>query len=73
MLFSAELCSICGQPDNCGDCNHSPMTEREIADLLHDYGGEIATCQSCGAYSDPMIYKTCPVVRGGVRCDGYLG
>ena len=20
-----ELCSVCGQPDNCGDCDHTPI------------------------------------------------
>ena len=25
-----ELCPDCGQPDSCGDCNHSPLTQEEI-------------------------------------------
>lgn len=28
-----ELCSTCGQPDNCGDCNHMPLTEAEARSL----------------------------------------
>ena len=25
-----ELCPDCGQPDSCGDCDHSPLSQEEI-------------------------------------------
>lgn len=28
-----ELCAECGQPDNCGDCTHEPLSDAEYADL----------------------------------------
>ena len=28
-----ELCSVCGQPDNCGDCNHVPLEHEEVVRL----------------------------------------
>jgi hypothetical protein len=28
-----ELCPECGQPDNCGDCNHGPLTHDEVREL----------------------------------------
>jgi len=28
-----ELCPECGQPDNCGDCDHTPLTDEERARL----------------------------------------
>lgn len=31
-----ERCPECGQPDNCGDCNHEPLTEADIQLLLGD-------------------------------------
>lgn len=32
-LPQAELCPECGQPDNCGDCNHEPLTDEQAAEL----------------------------------------
>lgn len=32
-MIEAGLCPVCGQPDNCGDCNHRPLTEAEWARL----------------------------------------
>jgi hypothetical protein len=32
-LPESELCSTCGQPDNCGDCNHERLTDDEVAEL----------------------------------------
>jgi hypothetical protein len=23
--ISSEMCPMCGQPDNCGDCDHTPI------------------------------------------------
>ena len=28
-----ELCNDCGQPDNCGDCNHEPLTDTDYETL----------------------------------------
>ena len=28
-----ELCSECGQPDNCGDCNHFELTSYDVSKL----------------------------------------
>lgn len=25
-----ELCSVCGQPDNCGDCDHNPLSPDQV-------------------------------------------
>ncbi len=32
-LPESELCPECGQPDNCGECNHEPYTDDEAATL----------------------------------------
>lgn len=32
----SEFCSECGQPDNCGDCNHQPLSPDDVEEL----GGE---------------------------------
>jgi hypothetical protein len=29
-IVPLEVCPVCGQPDNCGDCNHKPATDDEI-------------------------------------------
>lgn len=28
--MGTELCSTCQQPDNCGDCNHAPLTHTQV-------------------------------------------
>lgn len=28
-----ERCPVCGQPDNCGDCNHTPLSPEERATI----------------------------------------
>lgn len=28
-----ELCDQCGQPDNCGDCNHEPLPAADVYKL----------------------------------------
>lgn len=28
-LPKCELCSVCGQPDSCGDCNHRKLKKKE--------------------------------------------
>lgn len=58
-LPPAELCPTCGQPDNCGDCNHEPMTADEARQLgwvlVHDAGNSIPPGEDTrsGAYGDP--------------------
>lgn len=32
-LSPDELCFVCGQPDNCGDCDHKPMSDDQIKEL----------------------------------------
>ena len=32
-LPAIELCSTCGQPDNCGDCNHQPLSDADVLKL----------------------------------------
>lgn len=32
-LLPAELCPTCGQPDNCGDCSHDPLSELQAKEL----------------------------------------
>ncbi len=29
-LHKNELCPICGQPDNCNECNHEKLTEEDV-------------------------------------------
>lgn len=31
---SYELCDDCGQPDNCGECTHVPLSDGDVAVLL---------------------------------------
>jgi hypothetical protein len=33
-----ELCPVCGQPDNCGDCDHTPEERSDMR--IYDNGGE---------------------------------
>lgn len=30
---SFELCPTCKQPDNCGDCDHTPLPASEVSEL----------------------------------------
>lgn len=32
-LPQTQLCSVCGQPDNCGDCNHKQLTAEDVKEL----------------------------------------
>lgn len=29
----AEVCPECGQPDNCGDCNHARINDEQALEL----------------------------------------
>lgn len=33
LLPLSELCPECKQPDNCGDCNHEPLSDQEAEAL----------------------------------------
>lgn len=33
-LSDDERCQVCGQPDNCGDCDHTPLPADQAALLL---------------------------------------
>ncbi len=35
-IADEELCVVCGQPDNCGDCNHRQLTGEDVAVLKGD-------------------------------------
>lgn len=35
-LSDEELCSECGQPDNCGDCSHRPLSDEDFILLNSD-------------------------------------
>lgn len=37
-------CNECGQPDNCGDCDHTPLAAEEVVEL----GGQPDCCGNCG-------------------------
>ena len=28
-----ESCPVCGQPDNCGDCNHEPLSDEQLQQM----------------------------------------
>ncbi len=28
-----DKCPVCGQPDNCGECNHQPLSESDVIEL----------------------------------------
>jgi hypothetical protein len=30
---STETCVECGQPDNCGDCNHEPLAPEDVDEM----------------------------------------
>lgn len=32
----SALCPICGQPDNCGDCNHKKLSKEEVRILKEE-------------------------------------
>jgi hypothetical protein len=32
-LLPEERCDDCGEPDNCGDCDHTPLSEAELTEL----------------------------------------
>lgn len=32
-LPATELCEVCGQPDNCGDCNHERLSTDDVTQL----------------------------------------
>lgn len=32
-LPASEVCATCGQPDNCGDCSHEPLTAGQVLEL----------------------------------------
>lgn len=34
-----ESCPVCGQPDNCGDCEHGRLTDDEVILLGGEIGG----------------------------------
>lgn len=40
-----ELCDVCLQPDNCGDCDHTPLTHGDVESL----GGEFVVAPENGA------------------------
>ena len=40
-----ELCSTCGQPDSCGDCNHQPLTRLQV-----DWLGGIPAGLNCPSF-----------------------
>lgn len=57
-----ELCPVCRQPDNCGDCNHEPYTDDEVSEL----GGTPSKC-TCSP-TKTYIDGTCPVhKKGGIQ------
>ena len=33
VLSVHDRCYTCGQPDNCGDCTHTPLTDDEVREL----------------------------------------
>lgn len=33
-LPASERCPECGQPDNCGECDHTPLSDEEANRLL---------------------------------------
>lgn len=41
----AEFCAECGQPDNCGDCNHRPLLEEQVRMLG---GATVDELNRCG-------------------------
>jgi hypothetical protein len=79
---SQEFCAVCGQPDNCGDCEHQPYSVGE-AILLGAVGTieevqpiTFSTCANCGKVirknlnnSTGWEHADSPVFGfGGYRC-----
>lgn len=59
-LSVGERCETCGQPDNCGDCNHQMLSVDNVLEL----GGELRrskakefACKTCGAGAGMLCYK----------------
>lgn len=40
-----ETCPTCGQPDNCGDCDHTPINPPDVASQMPDQAVEL--CEDC--------------------------
>lgn len=36
ILSPKELCKTCGQPDNCGECNHKKLSNKDVKILKGD-------------------------------------
>ncbi len=41
-LPKEELCPTCGQPDNCGDCSHQPLTVAQVKQLASDVDQQVS-------------------------------
>jgi hypothetical protein len=62
-LPDRTVCPVCGQADNCGDCNHYgtphyvPDEQAEKEEWENLLIQSLGTCQSCGNYSSS---ERCP-------------
>lgn len=59
----AERCPTCGQHDNCGDCDHTPvLTCPECGDPVWDgpEGSKLAKCWNAGGHASgaPLTFDT---------------
>ena len=64
-LPTNELCPICGQPDNCGDCDHTKLSDEDVETL----GGKLMDKK----YEATKQYNVDSRKKyWTVECDGYL-
>ena len=54
------VCEVCGQPDNCADCNHEPYTDTEAKQL-----GAVISCECSDEYGPCEQHGDALVVREG--------
>jgi hypothetical protein len=73
---TSETCSTCGQPDNCGDCNHTPLATcpaKTMATVTGSVGATVGTekVQPDGSYAKTDVHTyaratdTCTVCSVG--------
>jgi hypothetical protein len=46
-----QLCEICKQPDNCGDCNHEPLEAEQVVEL----GGRLSAHERIYVYTTDLL------------------
>lgn len=75
----AEKCPTCGQPDNCGDCDHTPastgtqadsdvptpVTDRDVVAMLNDAAECLEDAPSVTVPNAARVYQLAELIRDG--------